>query len=70
MRLLVLVALLVSRAAFAQDYPARAVTVIIPFSAGSASDVIARIAQVADGGLQSFAVERFGAEETFVDGLL
>ena len=29
--------------AFAQDYPARPVTVIIPFSAGSASDVIGRI---------------------------
>jgi len=28
----------------AQDYPARAVTVVIPFSTGSASDVIARIA--------------------------
>ena len=30
-------------AAVAQDYPARPVTVIIPFSAGSASDVIGRI---------------------------
>jgi tripartite-type tricarboxylate transporter receptor subunit TctC len=29
--------------AIAQDYPARPVTVIIPFSAGSASDVMARI---------------------------
>src|ERR1700730_14759245 len=28
----------------AQDYPARPVTVIIPFSTGSASDVVARIA--------------------------
>jgi tripartite-type tricarboxylate transporter receptor subunit TctC len=28
---------------FAQDYPTRPVTVIVPFSAGSASDVIARI---------------------------
>ena len=28
---------------FAQDYPVRPVTVIIPFSAGSASDVIGRI---------------------------
>jgi tripartite-type tricarboxylate transporter receptor subunit TctC len=33
-----------SNAIHAQDYPARAVTVIIPFSAGSASDVIGRIA--------------------------
>ena len=29
--------------AAAQDYPARAITVIIPFSAGSASDVIGRV---------------------------
>src|SRR4029078_11877619 len=29
--------------AFAQDYPSRPVTVIVPFSSGSASDVIARI---------------------------
>ena len=28
---------------YGQDYPARQVTIIIPFSAGSASDVIARI---------------------------
>src|SRR5207237_318116 len=28
---------------FAQDYPARPITAIVPFSAGSASDVIARI---------------------------
>ena len=27
----------------AQDYPARPVTVVVPFSAGSASDVMARI---------------------------
>jgi tripartite-type tricarboxylate transporter receptor subunit TctC len=32
-----------SAAACAQDYPARPVTVIVPFSNGSASDVIARI---------------------------
>lgn len=34
---------LASAAAWAQDYPARPVTVIVPFSTGSASDVIARI---------------------------
>jgi len=34
---------LASAAAYAQDYPARPVTVIVPFSTGSASDVIARI---------------------------
>jgi tripartite-type tricarboxylate transporter receptor subunit TctC len=38
------VALLGSGFASAQDYPARPVTVVVPFSAGSASDVIARIA--------------------------
>ena len=37
------VTLLACSAARAQDYPARPVTVIIPFSAGSASDVIGRI---------------------------
>src|SRR5262245_22787225 len=36
-------ALLATATAFAQDYPARPVTVIIPFSTGSASDVIGRI---------------------------
>jgi tripartite-type tricarboxylate transporter receptor subunit TctC len=41
LRLLAL--LLLPAAVTAQDYPARPVTVIVPFSAGSASDVIARI---------------------------
>jgi tripartite-type tricarboxylate transporter receptor subunit TctC len=35
--------LLLFECAFAQEYPARPVTVVVPFSAGSASDVIARI---------------------------
>ena len=35
--------LIAAATANAQDYPARAVTVIIPFSAGSASDVIGRV---------------------------
>jgi tripartite-type tricarboxylate transporter receptor subunit TctC len=35
--------LLAAAAASAQDYPSRPVTVIVPFSTGSASDVIARI---------------------------
>jgi len=43
-RLAVSVLIFISSAIQAQDYPARPVTVIIPFSAGSASDVIARIA--------------------------
>src|SRR2546428_5162101 len=42
MRLL-LVLLATVNIAWAQDYPSRPVTVIVPFSAGSASDVIARI---------------------------
>ena len=36
-------ALVMGGAATAQDYPSRPVTVIVPFSAGSASDVIVRI---------------------------
>src|SRR5436190_15775597 len=35
--------LAVFNVAWAQDYPAKPVTVIVPFSTGSASDVIARI---------------------------
>ena len=42
-RLLAFVMLLASSLAVAQDYPTRPVTVIVPFSTGSASDVIARI---------------------------
>ena len=41
--LLALVILLTAPFAAAQDYPTRPVTVIVPFSTGSASDVIARI---------------------------
>src|SRR5205085_11627203 len=36
-------ALFLATLAMAQEYPARPVTVIVPFSTGSASDVIARI---------------------------
>jgi tripartite-type tricarboxylate transporter receptor subunit TctC len=43
-RLVFLLLLCASPFALAQDYPSRPVTVILPFSAGSASDVIARIA--------------------------
>jgi tripartite-type tricarboxylate transporter receptor subunit TctC len=42
-RIVSFVSILACGGAFAQDYPARPVTVIVPFSAGSASDVIARI---------------------------
>ena len=41
--LLAVAAMLALQAAAAQDYPAKPVTVIVPFSTGSASDVIARI---------------------------
>lgn len=43
MRMLALIAGVLSSAAFAQDYPVKPVNAIIPFSSGSASDVIARI---------------------------
>src|SRR3982751_2243297 len=36
-------ALMISVTVAAQEYPSRPVTVIVPFSTGSASDVIARI---------------------------
>jgi tripartite-type tricarboxylate transporter receptor subunit TctC len=42
-RLFAFLFLIFTSAAAAQDYPARPVTVIVPFSTGSASDVIARI---------------------------
>lgn len=42
-RIVALVFFFVCGGAIAQDYPARPVTVIVPFSAGSASDVITRI---------------------------
>jgi tripartite-type tricarboxylate transporter receptor subunit TctC len=43
MRILVFLLVFLVHGAFAQDYPSRPVTVIVPFSTGSASDVIARI---------------------------
>jgi len=42
-RLFTIAALLVAATAAAEEYPSRPVTVIVPFSTGSASDVIARI---------------------------
>lgn len=43
MRFLLVLAAFVGHIACAQDYPARPVTVVVPFSTGSASDVITRI---------------------------
>jgi tripartite-type tricarboxylate transporter receptor subunit TctC len=43
MKIFRLAVLLFCASAFAQDYPTKPITAIIPFSAGSASDVIARI---------------------------
>ena len=40
--LMLFLLVLVSRAASAQPYPARPVRVLIPFTAGSAADIIAR----------------------------
>src|SRR6476646_4593030 len=43
MRILALAGLFLCASVFAQEYPAKPITAIIPFSAGSASDVIARL---------------------------
>jgi tripartite-type tricarboxylate transporter receptor subunit TctC len=53
------VAMLPSRLAFAQDYPQRTVKIVVPYAAGGASDMIARlIAQHLSQGLgQSFIVD-------------
>ena len=42
--LLVVAGVFVASGVFAQDYPSRQITMIVPFSGGSASDVITRIA--------------------------
>src|SRR5262245_32308710 len=41
--LILLLLLFPSTGAFAQDYPSRPITMIVPFSAGGPGDVIARI---------------------------
>ena len=43
MKIVGFVLLILSSVSFAQDYPVKPVTAIIPFSSGSASDVIARL---------------------------
>ena len=43
-RLLLVAGVLAASGVFAQDYPSRQITMIVPFSGGSASDVITRIA--------------------------
>ncbi len=42
MKTALLIALLVATRAFAQDYPNRAVTIIVPYAPGGAADIIAR----------------------------
>jgi tripartite-type tricarboxylate transporter receptor subunit TctC len=64
MRFLVALALLVSTAAIAQDWPARPVRLILPFAAGGAADVVTRItmAKVTEQTGQPFLVDnRTGA---------
>jgi len=47
---------------FAQDYPSRSITVIVPFPAGGASDVVARIVtdQMSRSLKQAFVIENVG----------
>lgn len=64
MRFLAALALLISTAAVAQDWPARPVRLILPFAAGGAADVVTRItmAKVSEQTGQSFLVDnRTGA---------
>lgn len=64
MRFLVALALLISTAAIAQDWPARPVRLILPFAAGGAADVVTRItmAKVSEQTGQQFLVDnRTGA---------
>jgi tripartite-type tricarboxylate transporter receptor subunit TctC len=58
-RRLLIVSLMTVGAAHAQTYPARPVTVIVPFAAGGSSDVISRLINVklADAFKQSFVTE-------------
>lgn len=58
-RIIAALMLLVAGTALAQDYPSKPVTVIVPFSAGSASDVIARIVldKMSTSGGQRFIVD-------------
>jgi tripartite-type tricarboxylate transporter receptor subunit TctC len=64
MRFLIALALLISTAAMAQDWPARPVRLILPFAAGGAADVVTRItmAKVSEQTGQPFLVDnRTGA---------
>ena len=68
MRSVVLSLLLFSFAAVAQDYPARAVTVIVPFPAGGPTDQVARVlaARFAEKLGQPFVVENVTGGNTII----
>jgi tripartite-type tricarboxylate transporter receptor subunit TctC len=61
-RLLAIVVAAGPMPAFAQDYPSRSITVIVPFPAGGPSDVVARIVtdQMARSLKQAFVIENVG----------
>src|SRR5437868_3669438 len=62
MLLAALVAAIAAVPAFAQSYPSRPVTVVVPFPAGGASDVVARIVAEQMGRIlgQNFVIENVG----------
>jgi len=68
MRRMLLLWLLVSGAAMAQDYPAKAVTVIVPFPAGGPTDQVARglAAKFAERLGQPFVVENVTGGNTII----
>ena len=59
MKFILVLAALVSAAAFAQNYPTRPVKLIVPFPAGSATDQVARVVghELQQGLGQPFVVE-------------
>ncbi len=68
MRNILIALLLVARAAGAQDYPAKPVTVIVPFPAGGPTDQVARVlaAKFAEKLGQPFVVENVSGGNTII----